>query len=241
MGMLSDSQIRSLVEEGDLVLSPFDPELVQPASYDLRLGSKILASPISQDILGATIELNERTPSYKVLPGQMVAAISEELLGLPLGICGKVGIRSEFARKGMDWFGGPQVDPGYKGRLMLSLLNVGPEPITLTRGIPFFTVEFQTLDEPAKAGYAGSYQDLHDFPQDQYDFILSARTTSLAEIPTLRQEVHRLHLVIEELEEKMPDPDEDLEVRPEVVDKLQRSMKTGKLLPLDEVRRNSSA
>ena len=45
MGMLSGTQIRRLVKKGDLVLSPFDEGLVQPASYDLRLGPKILASP----------------------------------------------------------------------------------------------------------------------------------------------------------------------------------------------------
>lgn len=241
MGMLSGSQIRRLVDSGDLILSPFEGKLVQPASYDLRLGSKVLASPLSQDILGAVIELNDRSQSYKVQSGQMVAAISEEYLELPLGVCGKVGIRSEFARRGMNAFGGPQVDPGYKGKLILSLLNVGPEPITLTLGVPFFTVEFQTLDEPATSGYDGSYQALEDFPPDQYEFILSARTTSLAEIPTLRQEVHRLHLVIEELEEKLPDPDENLEIRPEVEEKLRRSLETGKLLSLDEVRNKPSA
>ncbi len=241
MGMLSGSQIRRLVESGELVLSPFDQDLVQPASYDLLLGPKILASPLSQDILGAVIELNDNSPSYKVQSGQMVAAISQERVQLPLSICGKIGIRSEFARKGMNSFGGPQIDPGYEGRLTLSLLNVGPEPITLSLGTPFFTVEFQSLDEPAPVGYEGSYQAMDDFPKDQYDFILSARTTSLAEIPTLRQEVHRLHLVIEELEEKMPDPDENLELRPETAERLQASMKTGKLLSLDEARKNSTA
>ena len=173
--------------------------------------------------------------------GQMVAALSEERLELPLSICGRVGIRSEFARKGLNAFGGPQIDPGYEGRLILSLLNVGPEPITLRLGTPFFTIEFQALDEPAAVGYEGSYQALDDFPKDQYDFILSARTTSLAEIPTLRQEVYRLQLAIEELDEKLPDPDENLELRPEAAERLRKSMDAGKLLSLDEIRKNLTA
>lgn len=241
MGMLSGSQIHHMVETGELVLSPFDEYLVQPASYDLRLGPKILASPLSPDILGAVVELNDKSPSYNVQSGQMVAALSAERVELPLSICGRVGIRSEFARRGMNAFGGPQVDPGYEGRLILSLLNVGPEPITLRLGDPFFTVEFQVLDEPAAVGYDGSYQALDDFPKDQYDFILSARTTSLAEIPTLRQEVHRLHLAIEELDEKLPDPDENLELRPEAAERLRESMQAGELLSLDEIRKNLTA
>ena len=37
--VLSDGTIRRLVEEGRIVIDPWDPELVQPASVDLRLGS----------------------------------------------------------------------------------------------------------------------------------------------------------------------------------------------------------
>ncbi len=224
MGTLSDTQIRRLVKSGELVIEPFDDSLVQPASYDLRLGGKILASPLGVDILGATIELNEKTPSYRVQPGQMVAIISAEVLGLPLDVCGRFGIRSEFARRGLDPFGGPQLDPGFRGRLTLSLVNVGPEPVTLTRGMPMLSVEFNRLEEPAERGYQGQYQGQEDFPPDQYEFILSAHTTSLAEIPSLRLEVARLSILVEELDEKLPDPDEGLELRPEAEDRLRRSL-----------------
>jgi len=253
MGTLSGSQIRRAVQSGEIVVRPFDESLVQPASYDLRLGSRVLASPLSPDILGAIVELNEKSPSYNIQSGQMVAVISEEWLELPLAICGRFGIRSEFARRGMNAFGGPQLDPGFKGRLTINLLNVGPEPVTITRSVPFFTVEFQSLDEPAEVGYDGAYQAQDDFPQDQYDFILEARTTSLAEIPSLRQEVTRLSqgeipalreevvrlgIAIEELEEKLPDPDEGLEIRPEVEKRLRDSLRAPRdsLLSIDEAR-----
>src|SRR5690349_24245097 len=36
--VLSDGTIRRLVDEGRIVIEPWDPELVQPASIDLRLG-----------------------------------------------------------------------------------------------------------------------------------------------------------------------------------------------------------
>ena len=36
--VLSDGTIRRLVDEGRIVLEPWDPGLVQPASVDLRLG-----------------------------------------------------------------------------------------------------------------------------------------------------------------------------------------------------------
>ena len=238
MGTLADTQIRRLVASRELVIDPFEDELIQPASYDLRLHHKILASPLSRDILGAVIELNDKLPSYNIQSGQMVGVMSLELLRLPLDICAGFGIRSSFARRGINAFGGPQLDPGWGGRLIMSLLNVGPEPVKITLGEPMFTVYFQRLEEPAEEGYQGPYQDQDDFPSDQYEYILSARTTSLAEIPTLRQEVTRLSVLLEELHELLPDPDAGWELRPEVVEKLQRSLENPNddLISLEDMR-----
>lgn len=238
MGILSGAQIKRSVDEGHLIVEPFDDEMVQPASYDLRVGHKILASPLSPAILGATVELNDLSPSYDVQSGQMISVLSLEKLRLPLDLCGRFGIRSSFARRGVNAFGGLQLDPGFRGRLVMNLLNVGPEAIRITLGDPLFTVEFQRLEEPAEEGYVGTYQDQDDFPPDQYAFILNARTTSLAEIPLLRQEVIRLNVLIEELHEHLPDPDAGWELRPEVEERLRRSLAapSDRLLSIDEVR-----
>ena len=72
MGVLSGRQIKELVKSGKLVIEPFDETLVQPATYDLRLGSKILASPLSADKLGVVIELTKDKPNYEIQSGQMV-------------------------------------------------------------------------------------------------------------------------------------------------------------------------
>ena len=180
MATLAGSQVRRLVEAKELLIEPFLEELVQPATYDLRLGAKILASPLSKDILGAKVELGEQKPIFNIQSGQMVAVISEERLEVPLNVCARFGIRSEHSRVGLVDFGGLQIDPGFKGHLTLSLLNVGPEPVPLALRKPFFSVEFNFLDEPAEVGYQGTNQGQQDFPADQYDFILHARTTSLA-------------------------------------------------------------
>lgn len=216
MAILPDHHIKKLVKSGKLVINPFDEKLVHPASYDLCLGGKILASPLGPDELGATIELNEKKSSYWIQTGQMVGVISAEWMELPLDLCGgDFGIRSEYARRGIVAFGGVQLDPGWRGRLTLNLQNVGPEPVKITLNDPIFTVVFYRLEEPAEEGYSGNYQDQDDFPQEQYDYILSAHTTSLAEIPTLRQEMAKLNVLLEELEERLPDPDEGLELNPE--------------------------
>ena len=40
MSILCDKTIRRLIESGELVIDPFDPDRVQPASYDVTLGSE---------------------------------------------------------------------------------------------------------------------------------------------------------------------------------------------------------
>lgn len=231
MGALNGNQIRSFVKEGHLVIQPFDDDLVQPASYDLRLGEKILASPLGPDELGRAIQLNEQMPRYAIQTGQLVAVMSKEKMVLPLDICSNsFGIRSEFVRKGLHCLGGPHLDPGWRGYLIVSLQNVGPEPIFIELNQPLFTVTFERLEEPVEPGqgYAGNHQDQEDFPEDQRAYILSAKTTSSAEIPTLRQQVARLNVLIEELEERLPDLDEGLELRPEVKEALLESLEKPK-------------
>lgn len=224
MGVLSGRQIRQLVQSGELTIVPFDEALVEPATYDLRLGSKILASPLSADKLGVVIELTESKPSYDIQSGQMVGVMSFEKLGLPLNISGRFGIRSAIARKGINAFGGLQLDPGFRGRLTMNLLNVGPEPVSLTLHERIFSVEFARLEEEAEFAYSGPYQDQDDFPADQYNYILSARTTSLAEIPAFRKDIRRLSALIEELQESILDPDSGLELKPDIEKRLSDSL-----------------
>jgi len=237
MGILSGKRIAELVKEKKLIIDPFDSQLVQPASYDLRLGPKILASPLNAEKLGIVVQLTEKAPSFQIYSGQMVGVLSLERIQLPLNICGRFGIRSAFARMGLNAFGGLQLDPGWRGRLNMNFLNVGPEPITITLHEPLFSVEFQRLEEPAEVEYSGPYQDQDDFTADQYNYILSARTTSLAEILQLRTQMTRVSALMEELIEEFTDPDEGLELRPEIKERLLESAKLSRdfFIPIAEI------
>ena len=103
MAILSGRQITKIVEDGVLTIKPFYLNQVQPASYDLRLGKKILASPLSQEKLGKVVDLSAKQPSYEIQSGQMVGIISLERLEFPLDLCGRFGIRSSFARLGIEY------------------------------------------------------------------------------------------------------------------------------------------
>lgn len=192
MAVLSDRSIRRLQQAGDLKIEPFFEDGLQPASYDLRLHWKILVSPTRYS-RGGVIDLRGQPETkYAVEPGRFVGILSEEVLGMPLDLAARFGVRSEYTRQGLVAFGGIQIDPGFKGRMAMSLFNAGPEPVGLALGRKVFTIEFQSLDAPASGPYVGAYQGQEDFPQDQEEFILNAHTVSLAEINHLPVELGQI-------------------------------------------------
>lgn len=189
MSVLSDTSISQAVKSGKLGIRPFHSDALQPASYDMRLYWKLLVSPTRYE-KGNIVDLRkEPHRQYSIEPGRFVGILTEEKLGFPLTMSGRFGLRSEFTRHGLVSFGGIQIDPGFKGRLAISLFHAGPEPIMLKYKKPMFTVEFHSLDHQASKGYTGQFQNQSDFHKMQKEFILNANTSSLAEINLLPGEI----------------------------------------------------
>jgi hypothetical protein len=119
---------------------------------------------------------------------------------MPVNIAARFGLKSGFTRQELVAFAGIQIDPGWHGRLAMSLFNAGPEPIPLQFGEKIFTIELQYLESPAINPYSGVYQDQMDFPQDQLEFITNASTVSLAEVNQLPVELAhvRQRLIVHE-------------------------------------------
>lgn len=234
MATLSGDALQRLVKTGQLLIEPFHEDAIQPASYDLRLGKRALISP-KGDESGRAVDLDkEKDQTLTILPGQYVAILTEEKLRLPNDIAARFGLKSSLARKGLMAFGGIQVDPGFEGRLAISLFNVGPENIKIKLGTPTFTIEFDKLEEPATKPYSGEYQYQDDFPAEQYNFILGAHTVSLAEIPDLREQVRELSkrlavvdVLREDIEELIGDPDQGQELKDEVKKRLRQYLLLG--------------
>lgn len=208
MAVLSDTSIKRLRKAGILGIEPFHDPGIQPASYDAGLYWKILLSPTRTET-GRVIDLrNEPELTFYVEPGRFVGTLTEEVFRMPPSLSGRFGLRSAFTRHGLIAFGGIQIDPGWTGRLAISLFNAGPEPIGLEYQSRLFTVEFHTLEAPASEGYAGEFQDQLDFPRVQEEFILNAHTVSLAEIASLPTEMATLRqrLTLHEAAHRSPRP-----------------------------------
>lgn len=199
MGPIPGNMIKRLVAEKKLLIEPFHEDGIQPASYDARLGYKILAGPIL-DERGRSMDLREEKKNeYAIETGQFVSVMTEEKFTFPNDICGRFGLKSFYTRMGLISFGGIQIDPGWRGHLVISLTNVGPEPIKLEMGKKMFTIEFHRLESPTEFPYSGEYQDQYDFPEEDRKYVVEAETQTLAKIPMLEAKVTTMSRTLSEI------------------------------------------
>ena len=184
--MLADAEIRTAIESHEIVIEPFDDGRVEPASYDLSVGRVLLA--------GRGI-VDPRRDKVILRTGDWAEIETLERLELPTNIAATYGVRSGITRRGIDWFGGPQIDPGYRGRLFVSLFNPTSEPFEINWGESFCTLMFHRLGVDAH-GYSGRFQGLDQFPEEDVERMLKMSAPTLADVVVsvgvLEQTVQRL-------------------------------------------------
>lgn len=122
---LVDWQITARCIAAAPMVAPFDPQMVNPASLDVRLGKTLLiesaVSPewVTLDISDCTAE----TP-YLLAPGQFVLAETLELFYMPLDLTVDFKLKSSRAREGLEHAKAGFGDPGWVGsKLTMELRN----------------------------------------------------------------------------------------------------------------------
>ncbi len=161
--ILSDATLRELIGSGRILLDPYDPELVQPASVDVRLGTEFRAMRNSRlthidpfdphDKLMETVSVPEGEP-FVLHPGEFALGHTAETVGCPDDIVGVVNGKSSLGRLGIQVHATAGfIDPGFKGTVVLELSNVSNLPILLRPGMKVAQLVFQKLDRPAERPY----------------------------------------------------------------------------------------
>lgn len=176
--ILTDSQIREACDAGDISIEPFEESQVQPATYDLRVGEQG-ATTITKKLI------NIREEGYLLLkPGDFAIITVLEILHLSPQYAARFGLRSKYTRKGLIATTGPQIDPGYHGRLILGLTNPTPKPVSLPYKDALVSVEFHRLEEPCTNPYSGPYQDKLELGPEDIEMIVEAEAMTLPEVLT---------------------------------------------------------
>ncbi|MCM8749217.1 dCTP deaminase [Thermomicrobiaceae bacterium CFH 74404] len=166
MGILTRSEILRLIEERALVIEPFDPSQVGPASIDLHLGREFRIFRPAREIFHVTDEADHRLVTelvevedyFLLLPGQAVLGITEERITLPDDICGWIQGRSRFARVGlMVHVTANFMQPGMvRTRQVLEMNNAGPIPLAIHPGTAICQIILEECT--GRARYEGRFQ-----------------------------------------------------------------------------------
>ena len=158
--ILPDVEILALVRR-DLV-TPFDPELVNPASLDVRLGENLLVElPTTTSLVPYSIAGNSQENPFMLQPHEFVLAETLEEFRLPDCIAGQLALKSSRAREGIEHLLAGYIDPGYCGRLTLELQNARMmHPVALWPGMRIAQIVFHRMSMlPAKDySHTGRYQ-----------------------------------------------------------------------------------
>ena len=126
------------VRDGTFTITPFNTDLVQPASVDLTIGDLVMRSGASAH------RLSEGRP-YELGPGEVVNLRTRETLGFPDDYVGRVGSMAGVSRFGIFTALGLQVDPGFHGELEFCLFNAGARSYPLALGAPIISLEIMRL------------------------------------------------------------------------------------------------
>ena len=160
--ILSDKTLIKMLNDHSLVVTDLEPEQIQPASIDIRIGNTFC---IVEDSPSGIINLEDEiqykqitAEKYTLLPGQFVLATTMEYFELPDNLTAFVEGRSSLGRLGLFIQNAGWVDPGFKGEITLELFNANRCAIELKAGRRVGQLVFAEMDAMALNPYNGKYQ-----------------------------------------------------------------------------------
>jgi dCTP deaminase len=163
--ILSDRDIKEALFRGTIQIKPLDnPETqIQAAWVDLTLSNefttfKTLSHPYI-DVRKPPQDYTEKIAVNKeeafiLHPREFVLGITREEVSLPSDIAGYLDGRSSLGRLGLvvhvtsGW-----IDPGFCGRLVLEITNIGKMPLALYPAMRIAKLVFLKLTSPAELPY----------------------------------------------------------------------------------------
>jgi len=165
--ILSDRDIKKALEDKRISITPLLDYATQlgSCSIDLRLGSafrvfdysrypyidptrKDYSNEITKEVVVADGE------NFIMQPGDFVLAVTLEKVTIPPDLMGRLEGRSSLGRLGLVVHSTASIfDPGWDGKPVLELGNLGRMAISLTPGMRICAMTFEELSSPAEVPY----------------------------------------------------------------------------------------
>ena len=171
--LLSDRDILDEIDRGRIVLDPYDEQMMQPSSIDVRLdrffrvfeNHKYPHIDPAADQSELTREVQPEAEEPFILhPGEFVLGSTYEQVSLPGDVAARVEGKSSLGRLGLLTHATAGfVDPGFSGHVTQELANVATLPIKLYPGMKigqfcFFRLSSPSLHPYGSEKYGSRYQ-----------------------------------------------------------------------------------
>jgi dCTP deaminase len=164
--LLSDRDLRAEIEAGRLVLDPYDADLIQPSSIDVRLDRYFrvfnnqqythIDPATQQDDLTVLVEPKGDDP-FVLHPGEFVLGSTLEVVTLPNDLAGRLEGKSSLGRLGLLTHATAGfIDPGFTGHITLEFSNAANLPVTLWPGMKIGQLCVFRLSTPAEHPYGSA-------------------------------------------------------------------------------------
>lgn len=161
--LLSDRDIRQELVDSRIKLEPYDEQMLQPSSVDVRLDKffrlfdnhkyPFIDPAEEQPDLTRLVEVEAGEP-FILHPGEFVLGSTYEQVSLPDDIAARLEGKSSLGRLGLLTHSTAGfIDPGFTGHVTLELSNVATLPITLWPGMKIGQMCFFRLSSPAENPY----------------------------------------------------------------------------------------
>lgn len=124
--ILSDTELHALCARNELH-DPYTPELVNPASIDVRLGPDLLVEipGVRNEMRPVSIADATAEAPWLLAPGEFILASTIERFNVPNYLAAQFKLKSSRAREGLEHLLAGYIDPGFhNSTLTLELVNV---------------------------------------------------------------------------------------------------------------------
>ncbi len=169
--LLSDRDIRAEVDAGQIQLDPWDLEMVQPSSVDVRLDRwfrifenhkyPVIDPAADQSELTRLVEPVGDEP-FILHPGEFVLGATWEQVSLGDAVAARLEGKSSLGRLGLLTHSTAGfIDPGFTGHVTLELSNVANLPLKLYPGMKIGQLCFFRLSSPAEHPYGDASNHSH--------------------------------------------------------------------------------
>ena len=135
-------------------ITPYDPEQVNPASYDVTLGNHWICPTRSPE--------ESRCETITLFPGEVILATTREVVHLPRDVVADLKLKSSLGRLWLNHSLSGWIDCNFQGQVTLELQNLGPYPRELKTGMRCAQLVFMGMESAPTVAYGeggrGHYQ-----------------------------------------------------------------------------------